>query len=190
MHFIEPLESRIAPAVVFVNATTATYDDHDGDHVTVHFTKPILTGGNVATVFNFNAAGDLARLDLTGASSDGTGVAFTVAKVAGGDGLVNVGAIDATGHDLGAVKLPGDLGKILAGDATTTTPGVKSLAVNSLGRLGLDTGASDLKTDIKGPLDTLIVKGDVKDAEFEVQGGDLEAGARGAKSAPSPSAAR
>jgi hypothetical protein len=31
---LELLEVRIAPAAVFVDATTATYNDHDGDHVT------------------------------------------------------------------------------------------------------------------------------------------------------------
>ena len=32
---IEPLESRIAPAVIIMGTHTAKYDDVDGDHVTV-----------------------------------------------------------------------------------------------------------------------------------------------------------
>ena len=54
--------------------------------------------------------------------------------------------IDATGLDLGAVKVPGDLGKILAGDDTLSTTGIASLTVGSMGRYGLSTqgGTGDL----------------------------------------------
>ena len=175
-HFlIEPLEARIAPATVatFHSPITATYDDVDGDHVTVKFSLPVLTAGNVAAVFNFMSPGYLADLDLTAsASPDGTAITFTVAKVAGGDGLVNVGYIHATGHDLGKVAVPGDLGQIDAGSGSATVPAIKSLSVRSLGRLGLDTQAAggSLDSDIKGALGSLKVAGDVVGAYLIVFG--------------------
>src|SRR6476659_2580849 len=67
--FIEALEARIAPAAVFINATTATYNDTDGDHVTVKFSKPLLTVANVDTVLVTAASGvgeQLQMIDLTG----------------------------------------------------------------------------------------------------------------------------
>ena len=174
---IELLEARIAPAAVFVNSSTATYDDVDGDHVTVKFTKPILTsgvGGNLAAVFTFNAAGYLADLDLTASTSpDGTGVAFTVSKVAGGDGLANVGYINATGHNLGAVAVKGDLGQIDAGTDAAGTDAIKSLTVRSMGRLGTDTqgaGSPSLQSDIKGVLGAFTAASDVQDVLLNVTG--------------------
>lgn len=176
---LETLESRIAPAAVFVNATTATYNDHDGDHVTVHFSKPVLTAGNVGTVFTFNVAGDLSALDLTAAAApDGTGITFTVAKVSGGDGLANIGRINATGFDLGAVTVKGDLGRIDAGSGTAGIAAVKSLTVRSIGRLGLDTEAGgSLESDITGALGALAVTADVKGAFLHVIGTDGSIGA-------------
>ncbi len=103
---------------------------------------------------------------------DHANLSFSVVKVANGNGLANVGYINSTGHDLGNVTVKGDLGQIDAGDATTTTPGLKSLSVQSLGRLGTDTQAplGSLESNIEGALGALNVKGDVKDAFVSVTG--------------------
>src|SRR5438309_525212 len=53
---IEPLEARIAPATL-LNPTTVTYQDADGDDVTVKFSKPVLVAGDFAAVFHFDSAG-------------------------------------------------------------------------------------------------------------------------------------
>src|SRR5207253_2668450 len=108
---IEILEVRIAPAAVFVSPTVATYDDVDGDHVTVKFSKPILTNGNVANVVHVDGTGQLTLIDFTNVASTAQGTNLSVtAKLAGdGDGFVNVGQVNATGIDLGAVKIRGDL---------------------------------------------------------------------------------
>jgi hypothetical protein len=143
----------------------------DGDKVTITSSA----GSNFDLM---NAAhivgGQLQQLELKsttfGAEYVGANIAFTVVKGPSGDGLANVGLIDATGVDLGKITIHGDLGQILAGDSTFTTTGVKSLTLESFGRLGTDTGAKDLKSQIVGPLDALKVKGDVKDVEFVVQG--------------------
>ncbi|MBO0701067.1 MAG: hypothetical protein J2P46_21910, partial [Zavarzinella sp.] len=50
---LEPLEPRHAPATL-VSPTTVTYQDADGDNVTVVLSRPVLTPGNVNTVFHFD----------------------------------------------------------------------------------------------------------------------------------------
>jgi hypothetical protein len=181
---LEALESRLAPATL-VNPTTLTYQDSDGDHVTVSFSKPILTADNVNTLFTFssgasavngsNAAREqLRKIDLTSvAGAAGTTITTTAtrSRATVGDGLAALGEIDATGLDLGAVVIDGDLGRILAGDATTTTSGLAGLTAHSLGRYGTDTGAADLHSVIQGQLDSLSIKSDVKEAYLDVQGG-------------------
>src|SRR5262245_22668364 len=117
-HIIEILEPRIAPATL-VNATTVTYNDVDGDLVTVKVSKGALAESNFTftTPFADNGPQILRLLDLqNSASFSKAGIAITAKRTAaGGDGHVNVGFIDASGTDLGAVKIPGDLGKIEAG---------------------------------------------------------------------------
>jgi hypothetical protein len=169
-----------------VSPTTLTYQDVDGDNVTVKFSKPLLTVGNVNAVFQFNAFGvfgnnfskqQLWKIDLTGLGSAAAGTAFTQtatrSTVTGGNGLANVGRIDATGIDLGAVIVDGDLGQIDAGDATAATPGLASLTVQSMGRLGVTTQApgGDLTSSVVGRLGALSVKSDISDANVIVSGG-------------------
>jgi hypothetical protein len=162
---VELLESRIAPAALFVNPTTATFTDEDGDFATVKFTKPILTTGNVASIVMTSPSlfGDhLNRINLNGlTAATGTGITITAKVAANGDGLVNVGFVDATGVDLGAVKVGGDLTRIIAGDtANTKTAGLKSLTVQSFGYDALLTGASKNDSIISGPMGSLLVKTD------------------------------
>lgn len=178
---IELLEARIAPAtigslVVALNKTSATYTDVDGDVVTVKvsagdLTKAVFTGVAVTAGHD-----QLQTLDLTGAGAvgDKATLTFSVKKATTGNGLANVGYINATGHDLGAVTVKGDLGQIDAGDATVLASlGIKSLAVNSMGHLNTDTqDATDthfgLESDIIGGLGSLTVTHDVQDAFINV----------------------
>jgi len=165
---IELLESRIAPAAIFVSANTATYTDQDGDLITVKFGKPILTdgvGGNVATILATSAAGSGERLDLinlTGvAGAAGTSISVTAKLAGNGDGLVNVGRISSD-VDLGAVAIRGDLHEIDAGDlADTTKAGVKSLSVYSFGLATILLGGAAAESTIQGPLGSLTVKTDM-----------------------------
>ena len=69
------------------------------------------------------------------------------------------------------MTIGGDLGRILAGDATTATSGLKGLTVQSLGRFGTSTGAPDLISVVQGKLDFLKVKSDSNGAIINVQGG-------------------
>src|SRR5258708_15583922 len=123
---LERLECREVPSVVIVNPTTATYTDVDGDHVTVKVSTGTLTAGLFTTLAT--GLGDqLQKIDLSGGGFDSASLTFSVAKVPGGDGLANVGYINSTGHDLGAVIVKGDLRRIHAASPTPTLPPTQSL---------------------------------------------------------------
>ena len=169
-----------------MNASTVTYLDKDGDKVTVKFSKPLLTAGNVNNVFHFDtgmvddgvpALQQLRYLDLSALATNGLGVTFTVVRSATGDGLVNVGAIKSAGFDLGRILVPGDLGQIDGGATTPGQPGLASLNVRTLGRLGLDTQGPavggffpKLGGEINGGIGALTVKQDVVGANLDVGG--------------------
>ncbi|HEY2342248.1 MAG TPA: hypothetical protein VGH90_04415, partial [Chthoniobacteraceae bacterium] len=184
MFTIELLESRIAPAAVFVNATTATYTDTDGDLVTVKFTKPVLSASNVADVLETasTGAGDqLEKIDLTQALNPaGTGLTITAKPSAdAGDGFASVGYIDALGIDLGAVKIHGDLGRIDAGDSNTATLGLKSLAAASIGLFGSSTqaaGGND-QSNVTAGIGPITITTDWSFASLTVTGGKGSIGA-------------
>jgi hypothetical protein len=161
-HTIDPLESRITPASVF------HYTDGDGDQVTITSSIGDLNAPGVVTVTDFQ----LQLLDFSGGGFDGTNLSSSVVRGPGGDGLANVGYINSTGHDLGTVSVKGDLGQIDAGSGSATVPAIKSLTVNSLGRLGTDTQAAggSLESDITGSLGALTVKHDVA-GDFVLVGG-------------------
>jgi hypothetical protein len=182
---LEPLESRHAPAKL-LGPTALTYQDKDGDIVIVSFSRPVLAAGAPGTIFTFDsgpgavngsaaAKEQLRRIDLTGVPAAATGTSIRVTAVrspaTGGDGFAAVGEVVATGIDLGAVTIDGDLGRIRAGDGTLTTPGLNALAARSIGRYGTSTGAADMHTLVQGRLGSLSVRTDVADAEVEVEGG-------------------
>jgi hypothetical protein len=171
---IEALEQRIAPAAVF------TFTDLDGDQVTVRTSKG--TNQDLAAVLTLADAGDGKQLQVIDLSANpifaGTDLLVTAKKSATGDGRVNVGYVDATqvngggSLDLGTVKIKGDLGQIDAGDPETNTMAIKSLGVQSMGRLGLVTqgGTGDLTSEIYGPVGALKVANDVRGAWVKVHG--------------------
>jgi hypothetical protein len=170
---LEALEDRLAPAVLVNN--TLTYQDVDGDNVTVQVSKGTLAQNDFTFNSPFANTGpqQLQLLNLTSPQFQGANLSVTAVRSAvhGGDGFVNIGEIQAIEVDLGAVTVQGDLGKILAGDGNTKTPGLSSLTVQSLGRFGTTTGAPDLASSIQGSLGTLTVKSDIDQALFEVAGG-------------------
>ena len=170
---IEHLESRIAPAALFVSTTAAKYTDPDGDLVTVRFSKPILTVGNLADILTTTASGTgdvLTKINLAGrAAAAGTTITVSAAVAGNGDGLTTVGTIDATGIDLGAVTIKGDLATIIAGDSTTKTPGLKSLTVTSFGIAAALAGTTPEASTITGSSGALIVRTDFIGANFQVE---------------------
>ena len=170
---LELLESRIAPA------GTMTYIDVDGDVVTIKSSKG--TSDELEAAVNpFLALEGLgSRLQAINLSANtvfaGTNLTITAKRgTDGGDGLVNVGFIDATGTnggtslDLGTVTVRGNVDAIDAGDGVSATPGMVALNVYSLGRFDATTGAPDLSVHIDGRLGKLVVKTDVMEADILV----------------------
>src|SRR5262249_8582441 len=99
---IELLETRLAPAVLIVNPHTATYTDVDGDKVTIQVSSGNL--GSAAFTSVPSGVGEQLRLiDLHSGGFDRADLTVSVVRALGGDGLANIGAINAADHDLGNV---------------------------------------------------------------------------------------
>lgn len=159
---LEQLESRDAPAVFF------SYTDADGDKV-----KLTLSAGTIQATGKMAGSGEvLALLDLRGAAP-GASLSMSVTRAERGDGLANVGFIDATGVDLGRVTIKGDLGGIDCGDGDPARPALRALNVRSMGCFGATTQGPnpDFQSDIFGALGALNVSGDVKNVSVSVADG-------------------
>jgi hypothetical protein len=179
---VDELERRDAPATL-VSPYKLTYQDPDGDNVSVTFSKPILTLSNVGTIFAFDTGNvngsnttpqQLRGIGLRSLGSAAAGTAITVtatrSPVHGGDGFAAVGQIDSTDIDLGTIRIDGDLGRIRAGDSDPARPALRGLRVQSLGRFGLGTGAIDLRSRVSGRLGSLTVRSDIHGVIVEVYG--------------------
>jgi hypothetical protein len=161
-----------------VNATTATFTDLDGDVVMLK----VRNGDLAMATFRTALAGSGTQVLLLDMSLAVAGQTFNGASVTltakrgplGGDGFVNIGQINATGIDLGAVKIAGDLGQLDAGDGDPGAPAVKSLNAVSLGVLGRSTQdpvTASLESNINGQLGPVKIATNVKDAHLNVEGG-------------------
>jgi hypothetical protein len=166
---VERLESRLAPAGLF------HFTDVDGDIVTVNISKGQLSDlNNVVIYSDVNPLHPryIRELDFTAAPNPhvfaGANITVSVVRGPTGDGFTYVGWINAEFIDLGAVTIHGDLGKIQCGDGGSKTDALKSLHVQSLGRFGTNTGAPNLFDAIDGRLGSLVVKGDVRNADVSV----------------------
>lgn len=183
---LEILEARVAPAKI-LSPTTVIYTDLDGDLVTLKLSKGLFESNTIANaVLTFSSGAgavndsittpeQLQLIDLQTRPVTGLTIMVTAkTTAAGGDSFANVGAIKAD-LDLGAVTIKGDLGAIIAGDNDLAKPGLKSLAVQSMGRFGNLTqggGAATLFSQITGGLGSFLAKGEVREVDFGV-GGDL-----------------
>jgi len=189
---LELLEPRIAPAVL-VNPSTVTYQDVDGDLVTVKFSRPIFSSAAEAdTVFAFSnsdtvSAGNngtptqLQSIDLSALNNpliQGIDITITAKKTPGnfGDGIANVGEISSSGannYNLGKVSVSGDLGRIEVGDTDPSTPrAITSLSAGSMGLYGTATQdvGGNLVSKFFGGAGTISIKGDLRGAELLVMG--------------------
>jgi hypothetical protein len=157
------------PGVTIVNPKTATFIDADGDHVTIKVSKGTLTTDNFVLGAAAGGRGTLTGISIGGSTFDGANLTVSVKKAGGGDGFANVGFITATGVDLGKVTVKGDLGRIAAGDAILSTPGISALSVHSLSALGLVTqgGRGSVDSAINGTLGALEVADDFGNAELD-----------------------
>jgi hypothetical protein len=184
---IEPLEARIAPASL-VSPTTVTFQDKNGDAVTVTISKPLFTAADVLKVFTFDSAFatgstagvdsvqqqlELLNIDALGLAAKGINISITAQPVNGSPGIVNVGYINSSGLDLGAVTVAGDLGRIAAGDFAFSAPAIKSLTVDSLGAQGILTQlpGGNLNSLFSGVVGSITVNGDIDSAFIGIGGG-------------------
>jgi hypothetical protein len=155
------LTARVGDITISANGKSATFTEADGDIVTVKITRGTLDGTELKLfpVLDDSGRGSLLQLNL-GDEFDGTSLSITARRGAtGGNGFVNVGFIDASGIDLGPIKVGGDLGRVEAG-------AVKSLTVQSLGALGLSTQSpgGNLTSQFSGKLGKLTVKSSIHGA--------------------------
>src|SRR4030095_907508 len=156
---IEPLESRIAPAVITGNVLT--YNDIDGDAVTITFaTAAQLTPNQFTfdTAFDSTEPQQLQLIDLRSLApafasterqqchlidlsslptAEGASIVMKVTQTGAGNGRADAGYINAHGSDLAKVKLAGDLGRIDVGDDDFTAA-LKSLSAYSIGAANLE----------------------------------------------------
>lgn len=154
--FLESLEDRIAP-VALIDGSTVTYQDADGDLVTVKFSKKVLTQDNVNDFFEFDngsvngsdtAPQALLRLNLDDSVFSGINVA--VEADGNGDGKVEVGEIFSQ-QKLGKIFIEGDLTRFELGN-------VKSLEVETFGAEGafpskvINLGQFIVSGDFRGQL--------------------------------------
>jgi hypothetical protein len=174
-------DSRVS---VSKSGKTISLTDADGDLVTIKISKGKLVPQNVVLGPN----GELLSIDLGGAAEfRGANITINAKLRPGGNGVVDLGRLDARTIDLGKVKVTGTLGSLMAGDDESTKPAVKALTVGSL---GTDEVLVDpLVSEIRGALKKLTVGGDIRGAAVDVRGdlgkvtiggnlvGDLNAGA-------------
>jgi hypothetical protein len=168
-------DDRLLGAEVLIQPLDVTFADVDGDMVTAKFSKGSLDFSNLR--FEANASGiQLQTINLLGNTAfEGSSLTISTKHGPTGDGFVNIGAIDATGVNLGKVKIAGDLGRINAGTGDSRTPAIASLSVNSLGALGVSGQGPDgsLQSNIVGKLGSLTVKGDIAGAAINVTNGGI-----------------
>ena len=155
---------------ITANSKTATFSDVDGDRVTVTTSRGDFDPSNftISPVTGSASGGwQFAGLHVNDGEFAGADFKITAQRTAsGGDGLVNLGFLDATGIALGNVSIAGDLGRIEAAS-------VRTLAANSMGMFATSTQiglAPSLESHINGGLHLLNVTGDLVGVTFEVTG--------------------
>ncbi|MDB6174135.1 MAG: Na-Ca exchanger/integrin-beta4 [Chthoniobacteraceae bacterium] len=170
-----------ATPTISANGRAARWTDVDGDLVTVKVSKGRLDAADFTLVPAGALGGfEFPELRLTNARLAGANITISAhPQDVDGDGdkdgnrLVNVGVIDATGVDLGAVRIAGALGQIKAGDWIASMPALKSLAVESLGQFADSSELPAdvmLRSELAGKLGKLLVKGSFDHAAFIVSG--------------------
>jgi hypothetical protein len=124
--------------------------DIDGMMVTISSNKGTTADlQQVAILASEGSGEELRELRLSDLPSVFKGANISITKGTDEDTqFVNVGFINALGVDLGNVTVDGDLGRILAGDANSSTSAMKKLTVGSIGVQGLNT------QDLGGSLDS------------------------------------
>lgn len=119
----------------------AQYTDADGDFVTFRTNKGTFTQDSFVLVpqGGLSDEAQLAELKLDASFTNATITTTVKRDLFKGNGFVNVGHLDATGINLSAVNIRGDLATIDIGDPNGIALAIKTLTVHSLGLLGDST---------------------------------------------------
>ena len=177
---LKGLAARAAP-LTFVSDQVVTFPDVDGDLVRIKVSQGTLSGAD----FQVIASGEGLQIrtinfsdDTVDAVNEFAGARLTIKAFARqqGDGLVNIGYINATNVDLGFVRVDGDLGQIDAGSTTNPLPGLAGLNVRSLGRFGVSTQTpgGSLVSTITGLLGPVVITTDIDGAALHAVGTDAD----------------
>lgn len=155
-------------------STSVVFRDIDGDQVTITLAGGKLEAGDII----FAADGTIETLDLTRFAAEGSDPAskplnLTIGvkspRGGTGDGLVQIGLINAFGVDLGTVKIFGDVERILGGDADFGKAAIRSLTIS--GSLGpLVAGESAAATELRGDVGSFNIRGGMRNASIEIDG--------------------
>jgi hypothetical protein len=172
------LENRQLMATL-LSSSAVSFQDIDGDQVTVNFSGRFLTAGNVNSIFQFDtgsvsgsnaARQQLRSLNLGSVPSAArTSITTTVTPRAGLPNNVHIGQIMAEGIDLGDVNISGNLGRIRAGDSNARTQALGTLNVEILGGSGTMFGAANLQSETNGSTRALNVRSWMIDSYFRTE---------------------
>ncbi|MDB6174102.1 MAG: hypothetical protein JWL59_3413 [Chthoniobacteraceae bacterium] len=150
----------------------AVFVDADGEIVNISVNKGRLTVEDF-TLIGAGSGSQLASVDFGGKEKFANANLRIAADYRlGGDGIVNVGYIDAAGIDFGRVRIDGDLGRIDAGDSATPHRGLGSLKAGSMGQSGVTTQGPEgsLQSNIEGRLGKLKIADGMMNADLFVSG--------------------
>lgn len=180
---LEPLESRIAPAVLVASSHghQVTYKDAAGDSISIYSSLPVFTQSNLSNIFVFDKGGvdgttgpqQLQAISLGSlAPGDSLRISVTQAGTGTGAGFANVGSMSSD-DALGNVVVQGDLGSITAGSQSLSGAnfvGLRSLTVHSWGKLGTTTQASggNLNSAVTGNIGSITVQTDMQGVVLDV----------------------
>jgi uncharacterized repeat protein (TIGR01451 family) len=160
--------------VISSNGKRATFD-LEGDRESITVSRGTLSPGNF-TFFTIDGGTLRSVLHLADAEFNGVSLRVSAKPSAHGtgDGVAHLGAIEASGIDLGSVTISGDLGRVAAGDGDPRKPAVGRLKIGSVGALGSATQPEEivepLHSIVSGAVGALIVKGSVNHAMLDVRG--------------------
>ncbi len=157
------LQMDAAGPTISADGKTATWTDIDNDAVTLKITKGTLTESNFRMLAGAGSLQALERLTLADPQFAGTNITITAKRLNGlGDGRVNIGTIDATNLDIGAVTISGDIQRIVAGQSGPGL-GLKSLKAASFAGTGFSLIPSNEMQDasrIKSSFGSMAFAGD------------------------------
>ncbi len=154
-------------------SVSVQFTDVDGDVAYVFFNAKV----DPQTLLTFEAAGDgyrLAEMDLTSLPAKVTKkLEVTVIADDGGpgDGLVNVGVIDATERDVRSIFVDGALGMIGVGDSNPGSPALRSLEIQTLGSADGVDPVEPMISYVIGKIGSVNIAGDISYATLFIGGG-------------------